>query len=383
MIPQLRARAAGRFAFLALAVGAAASCGQSRLLPFITLDASLGEQPSVDAPVEPQSSDAASTDTSADGSTVDAPIVIVCPPDQLIGYATLGGATTGGGRPGTIIMVRTLADLMTYAAQTQPMVIQVSGKIIATDPVPVMSDKTIEGLAHGDGLIGGGLNLKDSQNVIIRNLFISSVKAPNDAIHLDNSKNIWVDHCDLSSNLTDPKGTYDGLIDIAHASDFVTVSWTKFHDHYLTSLVGNMASSGATDTFHLTVTYHHNWFQSAQSYDPRVRFGSVHVFNNFYDGNTDYDQGAAIVSTMAAQVLVEGNVFKNVKVPISSMAGADDTADGTVWDTTTFGNIYYNTSGANQITILKEWMPPYANSYFPDRAADVEGLVTHCAGQRP
>lgn len=31
--------------------------------------------------------------------------------------------------------------------------------------------------------------------------------------------------------ITGDKDTYDGLLDITHASDDVTVSWTVFHDH--------------------------------------------------------------------------------------------------------------------------------------------------------
>ena len=273
---------------------------------------------------------------------------------------------------------------MLYAAQPQPIVIRISRLIEAQAPVPVMSDKTIEGVGLGDGLVGGGLDLQGSHNIIIRNLSIGLVIKPNDAIHLDMSKNIWIDHCDLYSNLTDPKGTYDGLVDIAHASDFVTVSWNKFHDHYLTSLVGNMTSSAGMDTGHLTVTYHHNLFQSAQSYDPRVRVGSVHVFNNLYIGNTDFDQGeAAIVSTMNAQVLVEGNIFSNIKVPISTRASLPDTADGTVWETTAFPNIYNNGSGLNDITMARPWPIPPPYVYFPDLPGDAEVLVRHCAGQIP
>ncbi len=163
----------------------------------------------------------------------------------------------------------------------------------------------------------------------------------------------------------------------------MTVSWNKFHDHYLTSLVGNMASSAGTDTGHLTVTYHHNLFHSAQSYDPRVRSGSVHVFNNLYEGNTDYDQGPAIVSTVNAQVLVEGNIFSNIKVPISTRATSEDLMmDGTVWETTAFPNVYNNGSGLNDITMTKPW-PTLPYVYSPDPPGDAENLVRHCAGQIP
>jgi pectate lyase len=374
-----------------MAVVAVASCGKSRLFAFYPSDAALGDRPvvvPVDASIDLVGSDVVDTEASADASPdPDVPTVIVCPLSTLIGYATLGGTAaapaTTGGKGGVTITVDNLSDLMLNAAQPQPIVIRISGSIEAQAPVPVMSDKTIEGVGLGDGLVGGGLDLKDSHNIIIRNLSIGLVIKPNDAIHLDMSKNIWIDHCDLYSNLT-AKGTYDGLVDIAHASDFVTVSWNKFHDHYLTSLVGTMASSAGTDTGHLTVTYHHNLFHSAQSYDPRVRSGSVHVFNNLYEGNTDYDQGPAIVSTVNAQVLVEGNTFSNIKVPISTRFTSEDLmTDGTVWDTTAFPNVYNNGSGMNDITMLKPWPipPPYA--YSPDLPGDAENLVRHCAGQIP
>jgi len=53
----------------------------------------------------------------------------------------------------------------------------------------------------------------------------------NDGITVENSKNIWIDHCDLSSDLSHDKDYYDGALDITHGSDWVTVSNTYFHDH--------------------------------------------------------------------------------------------------------------------------------------------------------
>ena len=49
---------------------------------------------------------------------------------------------------------------------------------------------------------------------------------------IEDAQHVWVDHCDLS-NCT------DSLLDIKHASDFVTVSWNHFHDHHKTTLVGH------------------------------------------------------------------------------------------------------------------------------------------------
>lgn len=111
-------------------------------------------------------------------------------------------------------------------------------------------------------LTGFGLLIK-KKNVIVRNLSISKVLADNgDAIGLQTgaATNIWIDHVDLSSDMDHDKDYYDGLLDITHAADYVTVSNTKFHDHFKTSLVGHSDNNAAEDTGHLRVTYANNYW---------------------------------------------------------------------------------------------------------------------------
>lgn len=61
---------------------------------------------------------------------------------------------------------------------------------------------------------------------------ISKVEADyGDAITIQKSTNVWVDHCDLSAVRGDDKDFYDGLVDLSHAADWVTISYTYFHDH--------------------------------------------------------------------------------------------------------------------------------------------------------
>lgn len=52
-----------------------------------------------------------------------------------------------------------------------------------------------------------------------------------DAITIQKSTNVWVDHCDLSASREGDKDFYDGLVDLSHAADWVTISNTYFHDH--------------------------------------------------------------------------------------------------------------------------------------------------------
>lgn len=66
----------------------------------------------------------------------------------------------------------------------------------------------------------------------MRNLKISKVLGENgDAIGLNRATNVWVDHCDLSGDLETEKDDYDGLFDVAQASDWVTISYSYLHNH--------------------------------------------------------------------------------------------------------------------------------------------------------
>ena len=126
-----------------------------------------------------------------------------------------------------------------------------------------------------------------------------------------------------------------GLLDITHASDFITVSWTKFHDHHKGSLIGHSDNNAKEDTGKLHVTYHHNYFTNVGSRLPSVRFGTAHVFNSLYEN----DPVSGINSRMGAQVLVENNVFSNV--PRAMITNLDSKIEGTICES---GNVLTGTS---------------------------------------
>ncbi|ETK31652.1 pectate lyase [Microbispora sp. ATCC PTA-5024] len=241
------------------------------------------------------------------------------PATGLVGWATQGGGTTGGaGGPATA--VASLAALTTAVKGDAAKTVQVNGTFTCSDDVRVGSNTTVIGVGANSGLTGCGLNMKDVSNVVVRNLKISKVLAGNgngDAIHIDGSTRLWIDHNDLSSDTAHGTDYYDGLLDITHGADYITVSWNRIHDHVKCSLVGHSDGNGSEDGGHLRVTYHHNAFQTCAQRNPRVRFGNpVHVFNNYYykdPSYTDYSYGVA--STCNAGVLVEGNYFENVAEP--------------------------------------------------------------------
>jgi pectate lyase len=291
------------------------------------------------------------------------------PTTGLEGYATVNGTTTGGAG-GATVTVTSLADLITQARATATQTVLVNGNFTCSDDVRLSSNKSIIGVGANSGLTGCGLNMHDVDNDIVRNMKISKVLAGNgngDAIHIDHATHLWIDHNDLSSDTTHGTDFYDGLLDITHAADFVTVSWNVLHDHIKCSLIGHSDNNASEDTGHLRVTYHHNWFNNCDQRMPSLRFGTGHAYDNYYVGGT-----TGIHSRMGAQMLVQNNVFRNVGVPIETTRDSD--VDGFVNES---GNDFGG--GTNLITQTGSFTnPPY--SFHLDPTANVTGLVTAGAG---
>lgn len=155
-----------------------------------------------------------------------------------------------------------------------------------------------------------GFFLNEAENVIIRNIYIKMPKADNgaDGISMQESHHIWVDHCTFES-MNQTKDYEDGSCDITHASHDVTVSWCHFIKTQKSCLVGH--SNSATGDAAITATFHHNYFDASSSRHPRVRYGRVHVYNNFFREVSTYGVGSAY----GAMVLVEDNLFDGVRLP--------------------------------------------------------------------
>ncbi|KFY50774.1 hypothetical protein V496_09161 [Pseudogymnoascus sp. VKM F-4515 (FW-2607)] len=236
-----------------------------------------------------------------------------------LGYASLNGGTTGGSG-GTITTVSTLPEFTAAVDEknTAPVIVVVKGIITGVANVRIGSNKSIIGLPNS-GLRGIGLYVRRQKNVIVRNIISSMVlTSTGDGIKIDQSTNVWVDHCEFFSALVSDKDFYDGQVDASHAADYITISYTYFHDHWKTSLIGHSDNNGSVDPGHLRITYAYNYWKNIGSRAPSLRFGTGHVYNSFFENVI-----SAINSRMGAQMLVESNVFKNVSVPITSVDSDD------------------------------------------------------------
>ena len=300
------------------------------------------------------------------------------PLNDVIGWAGVGGAgvpTTSGGLGGGVALATSGSELAELLARPDPLTILLAGTI-RLGSAEVSSNKTLVGIGAATKL-EGGLRIRGTaetfvQNVIVYNLRVDAAfsEVGGDGIQIHYAHHVWIDHCEV-------RDAADGAIDVVHGSDFVTISWTKFlysaapaPGAGLATLIGHSDDAAAEDSGHLRVTLHHNWWADFASADmPRVRFGDVHVFNNYYSsaGNT-----TTIVAGTSARVLVERNYFDAVTAPHAFLpaVGAQLLA---------LENVYAGTSGS-QASSGAAFAPPYI--YVADPAADVLGVVMAGAGPR-
>lgn len=297
-------------------------------------------------------------------------------PSALVGWASEGSGTSGGGDAAPIV-VTTAAELTQNLSGSTARVIHVKGSINGS--FSVGSNKTIVGVCAAE--IHGHLSISNQSNVIVRNLKMvgyncsdspNECKSGADAITVNSgSHHLWFDHLDVSDGS-------DGNLDITQGSDFVSVSFTKFHysskrsdpeagasGHRFSNLIG-ASDTDAADPGHLNVTFHHCWWaDNVDQRMPRTRRGQIHVFNNLFtaSGNS-YCTNAG----QDAKLLVQNNLYSGVNNPFQLANNGIMKEEG---------NVFTNTTG-DQTGSGAGFTPPYA--FTLDATAGLEAAVRAAAG---
>lgn len=225
------------------------------------------------------------------------------------GFASLNGGITGG-EGGQIVTVTNAEELKAAVdGVNSAVIVLVKGTINVSGEVSARGNKTIVGLGTDASIAGGGFGWNTKSNVIVQNITFSD--APDDLLKINNKcKNFWIDHCTFSDGADTNAGSHDGMLDVTRGSEFVTISYNKFFQHDKNILIGH--SDAETEDTIQKVTLHHNWFDGTIQRNPRVRFGKVHCYNNYYVSNQIY----SIASATDARVLVENCYFKDTQIPL-------------------------------------------------------------------
>ena len=260
-----------------------------------------------------------------------------------------------------------------------------------------MANTSIIGIGTNAAIIGNLMcsGSDGATNIIIRNLDIQNPSTDSgqdgDAITIKNLgvHHVWIDHCTLHD-------TTDGIVDVTRQGDFVTISWCKIfytapNGHEDVDLIGG-DDSNTTDLGYLHVTFHHNWWGTlCIERLPSVRFGRVHVFNNYYNVSGNHYCARTRID---AEVLVEGNWFQNVQNPWELLTTSGTTGkllaqnNNVGYLDTSFGVTWVNgwypgqslIPGTDTLTPGGNGLNPPPYSYPLNNAADVPAIVTQNAG---
>lgn len=271
------------------------------------------------------------------------------------GFAALGGGTSGGAAAaaGQVYTVANRQQLLTALANggSLPKIVKVVGSIDMSEGVAFAShadqeqramvrlpaNTTLIGAGPGAGLVNGRIEIIGVANVIVRNLAIMAPcdvapvwdptdgatgawNSAYDAITLQGAERVWIDHNTITdAPLTDdqlpvengkPRQCHDGAIDITRGANYVTVSHNVIDRHDKTMLIGH-SDSYTADIGRLKVTIANNVFSNVTQRSPRVRFGQVHLFNNYHvgaKGVSPYGHSYGVGIGTGARVISHGNV---------------------------------------------------------------------------
>ncbi|MRV74405.1 hypothetical protein GJ700_22100 [Duganella sp. FT92W] len=344
------------------------------------------------------------------------------------GWASQAGGTTGGANAaaGFIYTVTNRAQLLAALNNggSNAKIIKLVGAIDMSEGVPfantgdqairgairMKSNTTLIGDGASAGIVNGHIIVSNVSQVIIRNLKIVNAcdvgpvwdptdgatgnwNSAYDGIGVSQSDHVWIDH----NTFTDTPNTddllpiengktrqcHDGALDVTNASDYVTVSYNVFGQHHKNNLIGSSDSASA-DEGKLRVTFANNVFRDVTNRAPRVRYGQVHMLNNYFTGSKShavYPHDYSIGPGYNAKVLSHGNVFEIAGATTCDhvVKNPGGTPTGTFKDT---GSLV-NGAALSGCTVSSAvtWTPPYAFSPRPVALVKANALAQAGSGK--
>lgn len=279
--------------------------------------------------------------------------------------------------------------------------------------IDIPSNTTIIGVDSGARVLGANFIVTGVDNVIIRNIQFENAfdcfpqwdptdgatgnwnSAFDNLSVLGNSTHVWVDHDSFTDgNLLDSQEPqyfgrefeqHDGELDITKGADLVTASWNRFSSHDKTMLIGS-TDSPTFDVGKLRVTVHHNDFVNTVERLPRVRYGQVHVYDNYYDQSADPTFLYALGVGVSSQIFAQNNYYKlptglSAANIIGYFKGTAIHSEGDLVNGQPVNLLAaYNATATNQLSGDVGWTPQFHLRVDPTRL--VPDIVSHFAGAR-
>ncbi|KAJ6781459.1 hypothetical protein PWT90_05218 [Aphanocladium album] len=180
--------------------------------------------------------------------------------------------------------------------------------------IRVTSNKSLVGIGNKGIIKGKGLRMANGvQNVIVQNVHITGLNPQyvwgGDAITLDGTDMIWIDHVTTSligrQHIVLGNGP-SGRVTISNCKIDGRTSWSATCNGYH---YWGLYFTGSNDL----VTFKNNYIYHTSGRSPKVAGNTMlHAVNNFWHDNS----GHAFELSGDAKVLVEGSIFQNVADPL-------------------------------------------------------------------
>lgn len=260
------------------------------------------------------------------------------------------GTTSKGGKPntnagiigkladdGTPLVVRIVGDVKAPAGVTAYDSVDYGGTVGDNGYMARMQggkDVTIEGIGADSSINGWGIHFicdtvgyskGNGKSFEVRNIKFQNV--PEDCVGMEGQQEgstitagverCWVHNCSfyapsISNPAESDKSGGDGACDFKRGQYF-TNSYCYYKGYHKTNLVGSSDSS-----LQFNLTYHHNYWQNCEARGPLGRQANIHMYNNYYEGQTDY----AMNARANCYIFSEYNLFYMCKNPQRVDAGA-------------------------------------------------------------
>jgi len=316
------------------------------------------------------------------GEAVPPALSLLLESDDLVGF---GSTATGGGRDSCLYRVTNSNDsgpgsLRAGMEQAGPLwiVFDQAVDITLLSKIKAQSHKTIDGRGLSVKLRNYGFEIAGQENFVIVNLSFDGQRHDDpalpdndhDAITLKQGAHaVWIDHCTFQNYR-------DGLVDITQGSTDVTISWSHFTLHENVMLLVSEDDTPEQGRM-LRVTLHHNWFDHTERYNPRIRWGFVHMFNNLLDTWGDWGVAASQQSSLYS----EWNVY-------FAGSSSNDSKEAIILTHNSEPNGKVNSDndefaqGADPPATIDRTVARPTYAYVPQRV-NVHGYVVSMAGSRP
>lgn len=184
-----------------------------------------------------------------------------------------------------------------------------------------LKDVTIEGVFDDAIINQWGITIDDSSSVEVRNLTFKDY--PEDACGISGDfnnnalyQNIFVHHNVFKQgknnwDLTDEQDKHygDGANDLSGVSNY-TSSYNVFEHCKKTGLVG-----GGNSKKNANITFHHNYYKQNDQRQPLGRQANMHMYNNYYEGIKDTENGYFLDIRANGYAFCENNYFYQAKNP--------------------------------------------------------------------